>query len=183
MLKRDEHLSSPPMLMSEFLVSRMSRISNLSFAHFFDVKPILVPTPNSSLAKPGTLWVPRRLAAAMVRHGLGQSVVECLKRVKPLRKAATSTSSDRPTAAEHYESMEIQKGLSEPREILLVDDVVTRGATLIGAANRLAEAFPDSRIRAFAAIRTTSSPSEFRGIVDPRVGTIQLSGSQTIRSP
>ena len=48
----------------------------------------------------------------------------------------------RPTAEQHYESISVQGILSEPEEILLVDDVVTRGVTLLGCANRLADAFP-----------------------------------------
>jgi phosphoribosylpyrophosphate synthetase len=49
--------------------------------------------------------------------------------------------------------MQVQKVLSEPSNILLVDDIITRGATLLGAASRLAEAFPKAEIRAFAVMR------------------------------
>ncbi|MDA4132801.1 MAG: phosphoribosyltransferase, partial [Thaumarchaeota archaeon] len=58
-------------------------------------------------------------------------------------------------------------------ELLLVDDIVTRGATLLGAANRLAEAFPDARIRGFAAMRTVSNPSDFVDAYQPCTGTIR----------
>lgn len=37
--------------------------------------------------------------------------------------------------------------------IIIVDDVVTRGATIMGAAARLREAFPNARIRAFTIAR------------------------------
>ena len=40
--------------------------------------------------------------------------------------------------------------------ITLVDDFVTQGKTLLGAASRLTEAYPGSRIRAFAFIRSIS---------------------------
>lgn len=183
-LKGDEYVRDPPTLMSDVIADMISsRIAKLPFAQLFAANPILVPTPNSSLTRPGTLWVPQRLASALKRKGLGQSVVECLKRVKPLRKAATSAAANRPTAREHYESMEVQKELSEPPEILLIDDVVTRGATLVGAANKLADAYPHARIRAFAAIRTISDPSDFKGIYAPCMGMIQRIGDQTFRSP
>ncbi len=183
-LKGDEPISNPPVLTSDFLAREIyKRITTLPFAHYFQVKPILVPTPNSSLTKPGTLWVPQRLARALVRKDLGKAVEECLVRTKPLKKAATSLAADRPTAIRHYESMDVQKVLSDPTEILLVDDVVTRGATLLGAANRLAEAFPNARIRAFAMMRTISNPAEFTGVVDPQIGTIKLAGGQTSRRP
>ena len=43
----------------------------------------------------------------------------------------------------------------------------------MGAANRLVEAFPSARIRAFAAMRTVSDWMEFSHIYDPRVGRIE----------
>ena len=74
--------------------------------------------------------------------------------------------------------------LSKPDEIILVDDVVTRGATLLDAANRLADAFPETPIRAFAAMRTISNPEEFNELYDPCVGTIDLRESgDTLRRP
>jgi phosphoribosylpyrophosphate synthetase len=71
----------------------------------------------------------------------------------------------------------------EPKEILLVDDVVTRGATIVGAANKLHDAFPGARIRAFAAMRTISPPQTFSQIVCPCVGKIMLNGQDTRRRP
>jgi gamma-glutamylcysteine synthetase len=79
--------------------------------------------------------------------------------------------------------MAVQKSFSDAEEIVLVDDVVTRGATLLGAANRLTEAFPNVRIRAFAAMRTMTPPLVFRAINDPCIGTIELRGIDTFRRP
>ena len=70
--------------------------------------------------------------------------------------------------------MTVQKILDEPEEILLVDDIITRGSTLLGAANKLADAFPNTRIRAFAFMRTITNPSEFESIVKPCTGNITL---------
>jgi len=183
-LKNDEPGSNPPALMSE-LISQIikKRITRLPFAHFFKLNPILVPIPNSSLMDPGTLWVPVRLANALIRKGLGKAVVECLQRVQPLPKSATSLAKDRPKAAQHYESLRVQKILSEPEEILLVDDIVTRGATMIGAANKIKDAFPGARIRAYAAMRTISPPQTFKAIYDPCLGEIMLSDQGTFRNP
>ncbi len=55
---------------------------------------------------------------------------------------------------------------------VIVDDIVTRGATILGCANRLLEAFPEANVAAFAAIRTMSDPDTFVRIIDPRVGRI-----------
>jgi predicted amidophosphoribosyltransferase len=183
-LKNDEFILNPPILMSDFIADVIKRdLAKLPFAHYFETNPILVPTPNSSLTRPGTLWVPQRLANALVRKGLGKAVVEFLVRVTPLQKAATSLAANRPKAAQHYTSMEVQKGLSEPDEILLVDDVVTRGATLLGAANKLADAFPKARIRVFAVMRTISHPAAFVATYYPCIGTIKLVGDETFRQP
>jgi hypothetical protein len=64
-----------------------------------------------------------------------------------------------------------------------VDDIITRGATTLGGASRLHEAFPKARIRAFAAMRTMTPPSEFKGITDSCVGVITLMGIDTYRRP
>jgi hypothetical protein len=183
-LKGDEYVNHPPKMMSDVVAGMISqRLDKMPFADLFRTNPVLIPTPTSSLTQRGTLWVPQRLAGAMRKVGLGRAVVECLNRVKPLRKAATSSSANRPTAIEHYESMDVQKKLSDPDEILLIDDVITRGATLVGAANKLADAYPNARIRAFAVIRTISQPSEFQGIYTPCRGEIQLVGNYTFRLP
>jgi hypothetical protein len=184
-LKNDGFVEDPPILMSELIAQTVKRkMSELPFASFFQPNTILIPTPKSSLMRPNTLWVPERIATALVRIGVGKDVASCLVRASPVRKAAFCAPSDRPTAAEHYESMSVQGSLSHPSEILLVDDIVTRGATLLGAANRLADIFPQTRIRAFAAMRTISNPGEFRKVYDPVVGTIDLWDSgDTFRRP
>lgn len=49
--------------------------------------------------------------------------------------------------------------------------------------NKLADAFPKTRIRAFAVMRTISTPEDFTRIIDPCRGTISLVGSETFRDP
>lgn len=81
--------------------------------------------------------------------------------------------------------MGVQGSLNSASDIVLIDDIVTRGATLLGAANRLHDVFPAARIRAFAAMRTSSDPSEFRALYEPCVGTITYREEQgdTMRRP
>jgi predicted amidophosphoribosyltransferase len=176
-LKNDEYvwLDSKQILMSEYLAGGIkARINNLDFADYFNVNPVLIPTPSSSLSKSDTLWVPQRLAIALVKEGLGRDVQSCLQRVNPIAKSSTSQPQNRPKAIDHYNSMAVQKILDEPEEILLVDDIITRGSTLLGAANKLADAFPNARIRAFAFMRTITNSNEFESIVKPCVGKIIL---------
>jgi hypothetical protein len=184
-LKKDGFVGDPPILMSQWVAQAMQQSrATLPFDSFFQPNTTMVPTPKSSLMQPNTLWVPLRIATALVGKGLGKEVASCLVRDRPVPKAALSMPSERPTAIEHYESMSVQGRLSKPDEILLVDDVITRGATLLGAANRLAEVFPQTRIRAFAAMRTISNPDEFDKVYVPCVGTIELRESgDTLRRP
>jgi hypoxanthine phosphoribosyltransferase len=97
-----------------------------------------------------------------------------LSRSIALPKAAWSDAEERPTVQRHYETLAVRKLLFVPTEIVLVDDVVTRGATLLGAASRLHESFPNARISAFAAMRAISAPADFGGVFDPCVGVIRL---------
>lgn len=185
LLKKDGFMGEPRILMSEWIAKKVQeKMTELPFASFFGPNTVLVPAPKSSLMQPNTLWVPERIATALVRIGIGKAVSPCLVRATAVPKAAYCAGPDRPTAANHYASICVQGGLAEPDEILLIDDVVTRGATLIGAANRLTDAFPKAHIRAFAALRAISNENEFENIYDPRVGTIDLwDTGETYRRP
>lgn len=188
-IKRDGFVDEQPQIpMSQWIARTVQQQGpQLPFASFFQPSTVLVPVPGSSLMRPGTLWVPDRIATALAEMGLGREVVACLVRATALRKAAWADPLVRPKPKEHIETISLQGRISEPppNEILLVDDIVTRGATLLGAANRLAEAFPTSRIRAFAAMRTISEPSEFVATYEPVSGTIHYREltEDTIRRP
>lgn len=79
--------------------------------------------------------------------------------------------------------MKVKELLFKPKDIILVDDVITRGATVLGAVNRLAEAFPSARIRVFAVMRTISNSIKFSKIIEPCIGTISLVGTDSVRNP
>jgi predicted amidophosphoribosyltransferase len=126
-LKRDQFVNEPPILMSEWIAEIVQqKMAELPFSSFFQQNTILVPVPKSSLMQPNTLWVPERIAKALTTVGIGKHVASCLIRAKAVPKAALSSPSERPTAEQHYESISVQGSLSEPDEILLIDDVVTR---------------------------------------------------------
>ncbi len=184
-LKRDQFVGEPPILMSEWVARTVKqKMADLPFASFFQSNTVLVPAPKSSLMQPNTLWVPERIANALVAAGVGKQVAPWLTRTKAVPKAALSSPSERPTAEQHCESITVQGALFKPEEIVLVDDVVTRGATLLGCANRLADAFPQCRIRAFVAMRTISNSNEFEGVYAPCIGTIDLyETGDTFRRP
>jgi hypothetical protein len=122
---------------------------------FFGAETVLVPTPGSSPMKdPKSLWVPRDICQAFVARNLGKEVSTCLGRSHAVPKSAFSLPHERPKPSRHFESLSVSRSLFAPRRITLVDDVITKGATLVAAASRLAEAFPGCEVRAFAVIRT-----------------------------
>lgn len=116
------------------------------------------------------------------KNGLGKNE-GCLYRAVALPRSSTSLAANRPKAYQHYDSMKVKKLLFDPKEIVLVDDVITRGATMLGAINKLADAFPNANIKAFAVMRTISDPDQFSEIVQPCTGTISLVGNDTFRDP
>ncbi len=182
-LKGDK-VTDSNILMSEYLARMIKKdIHKFPFADYFNSKTILIPAPKGSLCKSGTLWVPKQLTTALVKNGLGRSSEPCLERIKPVSKSSgQQDGSKRPTALQHYKSMNIQKLLFEPEDIILLDDVITRGATIMGGVNRLREAFPNSKIRAFT-MRVISNVKDFVDVKEPCIGKITMDGKYTRRIP
>ena len=131
-IKTDHILDQPPMLPSEWIARTVKQfLPSLPYASFLTSQPILVPVPSSSLMKEDTLWVPDRIAKSLVANGIGREVAACLSRATAVPKSATSDAPDRPKPLRHFETLAIQESISQPPdEILLVDDIVTRGATM-----------------------------------------------------
>jgi len=181
-LKNDEVLQSGNLMSSTIAQTIRNNLSNYPFSDYFNENTILIPTPKSSLPQKNELWVPQRIALALANNGLGR-IEECLYRSTSLPKSSTSLASNRPKAIQHYNSMKVKELLFNPKEIILIDDVITRGATTLGAVNKLIDAFSNARIRVFAVMRTISNPDEFSEIIQPCTGTILLLGDNTQRSP
>ncbi len=173
-IKTDSFVEDPPLPISDWISRTMERRrSELPFSSLFPASSVLVPLPRSSLLQPDSLWVPERIATALVRRRFGSRVLPCLTRTKAVRKSATSQADQRPSPTEHFESLTVQGNLGSTEDIVIVDDIITRGHTMIGAANRLLEAFPSARIQAFAAMRTVSDWMDFSHIYDPQIGLIE----------
>jgi hypothetical protein len=95
----------------------------------------------------------------------------------------SATSNPRPTVVQHHNSLGVHKILPEPQEILLIDDVITRGATALAAASRLVSVYPKSQIKAFAAMRAMTHPFRFNKLVEPVRGDITFNGRFFHREP
>jgi len=176
----------PPSSISQRVAAIIAaRIETIAIASFFRPPPLLIPVPKSSLHKDESLWVPLQLADALLNRGLGDRVAPLLRRTVAIPKAATSIASERPRARLHFDTLAVQTELGPaPASFLLVDDIVTRGAALVGAASRLGVSYPGIPIKAFAAIRTESDPANLAKITDPRVEIIRLrNDGTTLRRP
>ena len=67
--------------------------------------------------------------------------------------------------------------------VVLIDDVVTKGRTLLAAATRLQEAFPEADIRAFALLRTQGLIPGVQRLLDPCKGEIRWKAGDAHRNP
>jgi len=164
-----------PFLMPEYIADKLQQIITVyPFNMLFKHNTILVPVPGHSLMKENSLWVPKRIATVLESRGWGR-VFPYLYRCEPSRQSSKCLPQDRPDPQEHYDSIAIrERDLSEPEEILLIDDVIAQGATVMGCANRLNDLFPKCNIRAFAAVRVISQPDSFKKFYAPYMGVVAL---------
>lgn len=69
------------------------------------------------------------------------------------------------------------------KDTSLTNDVIRRGATLLGIAGRVKETYPNLTVQGFAAMRAISDSNKFKRLLDPCKGVVRLSGDQTLRRP
>jgi orotate phosphoribosyltransferase len=79
--------------------------------------------------------------------------------------------------------MRVEGGIAPPERITIVDDVVTKGRSLVAAAELLRAAFPDSEIQAFAISRTLGFVDDVPKVTVPVVGVIRRNGDDAVRNP
>lgn len=151
--------------------------------HFLPANATLVPVPGHAPMKdPKSHWAARELCEVFVAAGLGVRWLALLLREIAVPKAAFSQASERPSAEDHYNSMRAVADLTAGRVVTVVDDVVTRGATMLAAIARLREVLPHARVRGFALIRTMSAEAITK-VKEPCSGTIKRVSWGTQREP
>jgi predicted amidophosphoribosyltransferase len=158
-------------------------IRKRQFSGFFNEHTLLVPIPNSPTATQTSFWVARRLALTLQEAGLAEEVWTGLRRVSSVERSASAWMWERPTVQQHYRSFAVIPAPKPPTEIVLVDDVITKGRTLVAAAMRLHEAFPNADIRAFALVRTMGLILDVERLFDPCEGVIRWNGKDAYREP
>lgn len=139
----------------------------------FDEDTVIVPAPGSAVRRAGSLWVAERICAALVSNGIAVRAEPWLSRAVAVPKSAFVVASDRPTPQRHFETLAVAKVLEAPRQIVVVDDVVTSGAMLLACGSRLAQAFPSSQVTAFALTRAVNDEDIDRTHL-PVAGSIRL---------
>jgi hypothetical protein len=119
---------------------------------------VLVPIPGHAPRLGSSLWVAERICRALLAEGIGTKCWALLSRTQKVARSSGHRSAlERPDPQQHYDTLAVEAVLEDVPSILLVDDVVTRGSTLIGAATRLRGEFPRAEIRAFALARVDNN--------------------------
>lgn len=171
------------------IVKRLSTETS-KFPGWFGPKVSVIPMPRSSPFPKGpfitpatTLWVGKRICEALQIHGLAGEITPCLERTRAIKKSAYSAPGDRPSASEHYETLACHPLLNLADHILIVDDVITKGSTMLAAVSRVSEAFPNAKVRGFTLLRTMGLVPEVDKILDCCVGAITYQNGKVDREP
>lgn len=146
----------------------------------------LVPMPgHAPLRDPASShWASREICRELVRCGLGARWSPLLERRTAVAKSSMLSRDDRKmlTARVHFESLAAEADIGAGSQITLVDDVVTRGTTLLAGVARLQGVYPGATVRGFAFIRAMSSDA-IEAIISQCEGTISLHEWGTKRIP
>jgi len=142
----------------------------------------LIPVPGSAPCN-GDSWPSLQLAVALSQVGFQLRLWVGLRRQVAVRKSATAPNAERPTVQQHYESFFVRPPARPIRKILLIDDVITKGRTLLGAAARLQMDLPPAEICAFALIRTLGFVERMDHLTDICHGFVRWAGGDARREP
>lgn len=182
------------------LVARvwLETVGHGRFRPAFGGRVALVPVPGSAPMQRAD-WVAERVAWCLREVGLAAEVWPVLQRRHAVRKSAFAAAGERPSVLEHYASFAVERAASsavsgnrcgrvgEPAanglRLTLVDDVITRGRTLLAAAGRLREAFPTADVCAFAILRTLNRDETLCQVFDPCEGEVRWVSGDARRIP
>lgn len=143
----------------------------------------LIPVPGSGMRTPGGLWVPERICEALLAARLGGSIWRALERKTPVAKAAFAAAGERPTLQTLIDSLEVADWLPPTGQLVLVDDVVTKGRTLLSCATVLLREFREVEVSAFALFRTQGFVTTLGKMVSPVTGSIREESGDAVRDP
>lgn len=147
--------------------------------HYIGTDSLLVPIPRSSPITNGFVWPSLEICIALKELGLGKEVAQILQRDYKVKKSSLSTSAeDRLSVDEHFKSMSINTNLLfQPETVVLVDDVVTQGRTLMAVYRHVNNIFPESCIKSFTPIRSLFASAPYNKTFDPHISRIEYFSS------
>jgi hypothetical protein len=122
---------------------------------------VIVPAPGHSLIRPGAKTPLGLLAERMAHARLGDRYEDIVRRTVAVPKMSLQPPGGRFDYSQHLETIEA-KSLGNPAGgILVLDDVVTTGATLYATCLSISNANPGVKVKAFGISRTDQSSSTF----------------------
>ena len=148
----------------------------------FTSDAVLVPVPGSARSGEAP-WAALRLAVALSEVGFALRIWTGLRRWYAVTKSATAPIAGRPTVQQHYDSFEVIPAAGSFRRVVLIDDVITKGRTLLAAALRLRLELPLSDIRGFALIRTEGFVLQIKRLEESCHGVVRWAGGDARREP
>ena len=168
-----------------FLAVKRIRECISQFPGYFGDDVLIVPTPRHAPTCRDAFWPTRIIGDSFVDRGLANGCIPLLQRSMWVEKSALSSSPR--TVDRHLHSIKIEPTIHAPERIIVLDDVVTSGATLFAATFIVAEAYPNADVKAFALVRTLSNqevPETSARCLAPSIGTIRMRhDGSTVREP
>jgi len=172
---------------SQHVAARMAQREDAAELRDFLAGAVLVPAPKSApLTESGALWASFRIATALHERAIGASVAPIVLRTSAVRPSHLAEGPERPWPDQHRASLRVERDLpiGFNGRIAIVDDVVTRGSTLLGCAIAVGESYPEASVVGFAVARTLkreeAMPSD---AVQPVIGRIDWRFGSITRSP
>jgi hypothetical protein len=139
---------------------------------FISEERFLVPVPGSGRTTAENFWGPKLICEALVAAGVGAGALPILNRAAGVPKSAFAAPGERPPPSRHFESMIAEVDLTTPLSLTLVDDVLTKGSTAVGAALRILHALPQADIKVFSVFRTCNLVPEITAVTQPILGRL-----------
>ena len=175
--------ASDPLRLARYAACVYRRsLQDVRFGDLFRRGAALVPVPGSARTDDAP-WTALALAIALSEVGFALPVWIGLRRRYGVTKSATAPSTARPSVYAHYDSFAAVPATMPVQRVVLIDDVITKGRTLLAAAARLRSVLPHADIRAFALIRTQGFAHRIEHLVEPCHGVIRWAGGDARRDP
>jgi len=148
------------------------RVPGSALEPFLNPSVGLVPAPRASQLKEGALWPAKTLCDLLVKYKLGGQVSPIVERHTTIRTSKSSPG-NRPEPPEHLATLNIKNELIEHSAITVIDDIITKGATLLACASKVAKRFPSASLRCFAFQRTRGLQDDIEHVIEIVSGQIR----------